>query len=296
MSTKREKILTEANRLFVKKGYFATSVQEIVKQSQISKGSFYNYFKSKEELAIHLFQQKQERLWEKMMALEEKMLDDRECFAAQLKVQLEHIDENGELMQMAFQQASSDRELHQLLAKNHLRHIQWLSQRLVRIYGENIKPYVIDCASILVGLIFMHSLRLFVNSSTAVDLDAFGPYLLRRMDGIVASFGEEEEPLLTQQMIDELLQHEEQERLRRMKQARRLIGSLRTKLQEIKLEKKRFEQIFSCLDTLEEELSDPEDGPREYIVEGLMLYLRNQKLPTIDPELTQLNRLMHDKL
>lgn len=295
MSTKREKILAEANRLFVKKGYFATSVQEIVQQSQISKGSFYNHFKSKEELAIHLFRQKHEQFWEKMLALEEKPMDNRECFALQLKAQLEHIDQNRELIQMAFQQASSDRELNQLLTKDHLQHIQWLSQRLVRIYGKSIKPYVIDCAAILVGLIFMHSLRLFVNSSSAVDLDAFGPYLLRRMDGIVASFGEEEEPLLTQQMIDELLQHEERERLQRMKQARQLIGGLRAKLQEIKLEKKRFEQILSCLGTLEEELSDPEDGPREYIVEGLMLYLRKQKLSALEPELAQLNRLIYDK-
>lgn len=295
MSSKRERILTEANRLFAKKGYFATSVQEIVKESQISKGSFYNHFKSKEELAIHLFRQKQEQLWERMMALEEKPMDDRECFAFQLKAQLEHIDENRELIQMAFQQASGDRELHQLLTKDHLRHIQWLCQRLVRIYGERIKPYVIDCASILVGLIFMHSLRLFVNSSTAVDLEAFGPYLLRRLDGIVASFDKEEEPLLTQQMIDELLQHEERERLQRIKQARQLIGGLRAKLQEIRLEKKRFEQILSCLGTLEEEISDPEDGLREYIIEGLLLYLRNQKLTALEPELVQLNRLIYDQ-
>ena len=48
----REKILQAAVRLFHEYGYNATSVQDIVSAAEVPKGSFYNYFKSKEELAI----------------------------------------------------------------------------------------------------------------------------------------------------------------------------------------------------------------------------------------------------
>ena len=48
----RKKILMAAVGLFHEFGYNATSVQDIVKSAKVPKGSFYNYFKSKEELAI----------------------------------------------------------------------------------------------------------------------------------------------------------------------------------------------------------------------------------------------------
>lgn len=45
-----ERILTTSLSLFCEKGYYATSIEEIAKQAQISKGLLYHYFKSKEEL------------------------------------------------------------------------------------------------------------------------------------------------------------------------------------------------------------------------------------------------------
>jgi TetR/AcrR family transcriptional repressor of nem operon len=48
----REKILKAAVALFHEFGYNGTSVQDIVRKADVPKGSFYNYFKSKEELAV----------------------------------------------------------------------------------------------------------------------------------------------------------------------------------------------------------------------------------------------------
>jgi len=45
-----ERILTNSLRLFCEKGYYATSIEEIAKQAQISKGLLYHYFRSKEEV------------------------------------------------------------------------------------------------------------------------------------------------------------------------------------------------------------------------------------------------------
>jgi len=46
----REKILDAAETLFSRKGYYDTSMDEIVKESSLSKGAIYGYFKGKEEL------------------------------------------------------------------------------------------------------------------------------------------------------------------------------------------------------------------------------------------------------
>lgn len=45
-----EQILNTALSLFCEKGYYSTSIEDIAKQAQISKGLLYHYFKSKEEV------------------------------------------------------------------------------------------------------------------------------------------------------------------------------------------------------------------------------------------------------
>jgi AcrR family transcriptional regulator len=47
---RRVEFLLAAQRLFVRNGYFKTSVDDIVKEMGVAKGLFYYYFKSKEDL------------------------------------------------------------------------------------------------------------------------------------------------------------------------------------------------------------------------------------------------------
>ena len=50
----RDRILTAAEGLFSSKGYYDTSMDEIVAESRLSKGAIYGYFKSKEDLFVSL--------------------------------------------------------------------------------------------------------------------------------------------------------------------------------------------------------------------------------------------------
>jgi TetR/AcrR family transcriptional regulator, transcriptional repressor for nem operon len=51
MSSK-EKVLQVALELFFKKGYLATSVDDLIEQAGVSKSNFYYHFKSKEDLGV----------------------------------------------------------------------------------------------------------------------------------------------------------------------------------------------------------------------------------------------------
>ena len=55
MGTKdnRHHILATAFKLFFQKGYKEVTMSELVKESGLSKGAFYHYFNSKEELYTH---------------------------------------------------------------------------------------------------------------------------------------------------------------------------------------------------------------------------------------------------
>ena len=48
----RQRLILCAAELFWKNGYSATGISEILKQAELPKGSFYFYFKSKDELSI----------------------------------------------------------------------------------------------------------------------------------------------------------------------------------------------------------------------------------------------------
>ena len=58
---KRQEMLAAAERLFLSKGYAATSVQDILDELHASKGGFYHYFASKEDVLKLLCAQRGER-------------------------------------------------------------------------------------------------------------------------------------------------------------------------------------------------------------------------------------------
>ncbi|KJS84160.1 MAG: hypothetical protein JM58_11485 [Peptococcaceae bacterium BICA1-8] len=49
-NTKKNELLVIAEKLFLEKGYEETSIEDVLKASGLSKGGFYHYFKSKEEV------------------------------------------------------------------------------------------------------------------------------------------------------------------------------------------------------------------------------------------------------
>jgi AcrR family transcriptional regulator len=62
MNTTKNKILSEARNLLVKKNILELNIDEITNAAEISKGSFYNYFENKSELVVELVCQYLQRL------------------------------------------------------------------------------------------------------------------------------------------------------------------------------------------------------------------------------------------
>lgn len=50
----KEKVILEAANLFYYKGYHNTSVDKIIEKSKLSKGTFYHYFSSKQDLLYYV--------------------------------------------------------------------------------------------------------------------------------------------------------------------------------------------------------------------------------------------------
>lgn len=53
MAQNRDRILTEAGRLFREKGFDAVSIAEVMKAAGLTHGGFYGHFRSKDDLVAH---------------------------------------------------------------------------------------------------------------------------------------------------------------------------------------------------------------------------------------------------
>jgi len=54
----REKIINSAHKLFYEKGFNGTSIDDILKDAKLNKGSLYHIFKSKKEVLLAVIEEK----------------------------------------------------------------------------------------------------------------------------------------------------------------------------------------------------------------------------------------------
>lgn len=57
----RDRILLVASDLFYRQGYHATGINQIIREAQVAKASFYDHFGSKEALAVAYLERRRER-------------------------------------------------------------------------------------------------------------------------------------------------------------------------------------------------------------------------------------------
>src|SRR5713101_9384520 len=94
---KRE-ILRAAMKLFSERGFAATSIRDIAKESGYTNPALYKHFASKEELALHLFETCHRRMWARCNSavVSAKGFDDKlEGYIGQW---LELVDEHPEVV------------------------------------------------------------------------------------------------------------------------------------------------------------------------------------------------------
>lgn len=59
---KRERILSAAERVFARRGFFAAKVSDVAKEAGVADGTIYLYFKNKDDLLISLFERRMQQV------------------------------------------------------------------------------------------------------------------------------------------------------------------------------------------------------------------------------------------
>lgn len=156
----KQKILAAALRLFREKGLDATTTREICKKAGIAEGTLFNYFKTKEDLALYFFEKETDDLvkWFRSETRLQKAPLPEQLFAI-INRQLEYIAPYEDFIgAIFFQSLKTHSKLSPLSLQSQelrLRYLKFISEILSAAEERKEIPNVGDLGVYGVGLFYI---------------------------------------------------------------------------------------------------------------------------------------------
>jgi TetR/AcrR family transcriptional regulator, cholesterol catabolism regulator len=288
---RKVQFIEAAMKLFAEKGYYSTSIQDIVDAWGISKGAFYHHFSSKEDLMLAVIRHHFEKMMASITAISEDSGSEKERFIQQIAAHFANMHEHKDFLQMMMSEQLpkiSDDIRHYLL-KQQAYIFSWYCDRLIEVYGTKVERYVLDAATMLNGMIRQYMFCFFLQTNR-IHAEEMARFLVRRLDAIIASFSHEETPILNKEILKPLIEMEEKEWRVLQEKISAHIAHMQKKILSLSLDKKIQHELHAALDTLEAELMNEESAPREYVVQGILLYIENRHLSLLADDLAALRK------
>ncbi|WP_391121942.1 TetR/AcrR family transcriptional regulator [Psychrobacillus sp. L3] len=197
MITKKRNVLLAAQRLFIEKGFRSTSVHDIIEEAKISKGTFYNYFSSKNECIIAIIENaKEETLIKRRELHTQHNVSNINTLIEQMSIRMNIYREYNLFPLFASIIHSQDVELRDLIKKNYFEEINWLSKRLEDVFGDQTKDVAIDCAVLALGMI--QQLQHPWIKLEDISFEQLIKFVLRRIESIIFEMARTNDSLLKQ--------------------------------------------------------------------------------------------------
>lgn len=187
MKQRKIEIIESAISLFAERGFHSTSIQDITEHAGISKGAFYNYFSSKEEVMIALFHYYNDKITQTISEIGKQDLPPRETIKRQMIALFQSFTEHKNFIIMHFREQNStiNEEMRKHMLKTQYKSLRWMEKNLLALYGEKIVPHLGDLILMAQGLQNTY-LRIFIFDDELLQPEALADFLLERLDDIVA--------------------------------------------------------------------------------------------------------------
>jgi AcrR family transcriptional regulator len=289
---KRIEIIEKAIELFAEKGFHSTTVQEIVAALNISKGGFYTYFPSKDELIIEIFNYYSEKMRSGMQQVSID-LSPRERMEEQLKVQIENYIAHKPFMQMHFreQNASIIKGIQLFIRKNFFEMSKWYENHFRKIYGEEIEPYLADIITICEGM-KQSFIRALLFNEEPVDIELFAPYLMERFDDVIKGIQQTKRaPIIDKRVIDQKLRPWTEKELIE-EEVKEILNQMKELIEQESIEKNLKKDYIQVLDFIAQEIK--KEQPQKMIIQGMLANLRGIK--RIENERERIAKIMNVQL
>ncbi len=271
MNDRKQHVINTAHQLFVEKGFQATSIQDILDYSSISKGTFYNYFSSKNELLMGIFKEIQKKFeQERNELLIGKDPSDIELFIKQMELQVKTNRASNLIPLYEEVLFLNDSELKKFISDFQLRMLRWVYERFHDIFGESMKPYLLDVA-IMFTAIFHHNLKYErMANSLKSNPERVVRYSVNRLLTLMKNVGETGEQLLPPELLDDWSPSCHKKDKTYQEKLTLEIMSLKKE----SMNKEDSEKYIELLDFILEELLQP-SNKRQFVVESALTTLED---------------------
>jgi AcrR family transcriptional regulator len=285
MNDRKQHVIKKAHQLFIDKGFQNTSIQDILDFTGISKGTFYNYFSSKNELLMSIFKTAFQQMENNRNAMLVGQDDsDPEIFIKQIEFQMKTNRENNIIPLFEEVFFSSDHELKQYLEIGNMKTLRWAYERLTDITDESSHPYLLDAAVMLRGIL-QQNIRLHLKAyGVNAEIHPVVRYSVNRILSMLKELAITGERLLSPEILDQWLPASKSEDL----DFRTKIHSAISRLKKLDCHNYEFLQK---LDFIEEEIIKTE-APRKFLIDSVLLSMANIG----ENKLAELKELIDDKL
>jgi len=93
-------ILVAAENIFSEHGYYQARMDDIAEAAELAKGTLYYYFKSKDEIFLHLLERESERVYEEIQKRISEESSFLEALAKAMEFYLEYFEKNHGFLKM----------------------------------------------------------------------------------------------------------------------------------------------------------------------------------------------------
>ncbi|MFJ7726391.1 TetR/AcrR family transcriptional regulator [Neobacillus sp. NPDC097160] len=267
MYNRKQHVIKMAHQLFIEKGFQATSIQDILDYSGISKGTFYNYFSSKNELLIGIYKS----IYKKLENNRNELLVGQdpaniEIFIKQLELQMITNRKNKLIAIFEEVMASNDTDLKQFIQRSRLNSLRWLYGRFIDLFGEDKKPYLLDCAIMFQGMLQYNVQYNRMAYKTGEKISPVVRYSVSRLVKMVQEVSESGDQLLEPELLEEWLPSCSKNNHRFKNQLLLLSGSFRKAISKNLPTEAEQEKYIELLEFIQDELLHS-NNPRKFLVE-----------------------------
>ncbi|RWZ58855.1 TetR/AcrR family transcriptional regulator [Halobacillus fulvus] len=189
MEQKSIHIIETSIKLFAKKGFSSTSVQEIADECGMSKGAFYLHFKSKDALLLELFKYYVQRIQNKLNEVQAEHRDPRTTFTEQLRITLEEVAAHREfiIMQIREQAIPFNENVEEFLTGMRFDSYLFYKRHLFAIYGDELGDAAWEISLLLQGM-FKSFMDLIIVENAPLDFGELSRAMLKRADYLIEGF------------------------------------------------------------------------------------------------------------
>ena len=275
MNNRKKHVMDKAHELFIENGFQCTSIHEILDASGISKGTFYNYFSSKNALLISIFKSIYANLeYQRKQLLVGKDKADVSIFIKQIEMLIRTNNKYKVISLFEEILFTNDEELKSYIKNRRIYELNWVYHRLMDIFGSKKQLYLLDCSIMLIGMlhnnIFFHTLA----HQDQANIHQIVQYSVNRVMDMINGLTETKEMLLEPELLLKWISDGEQD-----------AGDSERKKLQCTIDKLKFSirNDSVCLDNQDEveEMVDfiynelESDVPRHYVLQSVMVTLKN---------------------